>query len=241
MTAARLCLWLAVAMLSAVAMVPMAAAAPVDMIAERKTPSSFGDLILLRYPSFNDLKNGTNLTQFVLPLGNNSFSPEFNIAGLTTDGNAQRLLAERVVPSGFSDLILLSYPSLDDLKNGTNLTQLVLPLGNSLLPEFDIAGLTRDGAGYRLLAERVVPIGFDDLILLSYPSFDDLKNGTNLTQLVLPLGNSLLPEFDIHGLDIPPDAPVNSVPEPTTLALLFAGLAAATLARHGRAAAARRR
>jgi hypothetical protein len=76
-----------------------------------------------------------------------------------------------------------------------------------------------------LIAERIVPTGGGDLILLSYDSLTDLKTNTNLVQTVLPLGGSLSPDFDIHGLDIQPDAPVTPVPEPATLALMLAGLA----------------
>ena len=39
------------------------------------------------------------------------------------------------------NLVLLTYPSLTDLLDGTNLSQRILPLGDILAAEFDIAGL----------------------------------------------------------------------------------------------------
>jgi hypothetical protein len=111
------------------------------LIAERVTPSGSGDLALLSYPSLADMLNGTNLGLANLPLGNGDFSPAFDIAGFTADGSGFMLIAERVTPSGSGDLALLSYPSLADMLNGTNLGLANLPLGNGdFSPAFNIAG-----------------------------------------------------------------------------------------------------
>jgi hypothetical protein len=69
-----------------------------------------------------------------------------------------RLIAERITPQGSGDLALISYPSVSDLLNGTNLGVANLPLGNGdFSPAFDIAGFTAVGSGFMLIAERVTP------------------------------------------------------------------------------------
>ena len=102
-----------------------------------------------------------------------------------------RLMAERDSPSSGSDLFLLSYPSLTDMVNGTNLVQqeVSIPLSSS----FSFGGLTANGSGgFLLMAERDSPSSGSDLFLFNYPSLTDMVNGTNLVQqaVSIPLSSS---------------------------------------------------
>ena len=80
-----------------------------------------------------------------------------------------------------------------------------------------------------------------NLVLLTYPSLTDLRDGTNLSQRILPLGDILAAEFDIAGLDIvlsegSGGGGGSRVPGPHSLALLLASVACAGIATRTRKA-----
>ncbi|MCP5345911.1 MAG: hypothetical protein R3F41_02100 [Gammaproteobacteria bacterium] len=110
-------------------------AGAIRLIAERDVASGGSDFFLLSYPSLTDMLAGIGLTQQALSL---PLSSAFSISGLTMDGSAYRMIAERDVASAGSDFFLLSYPSLTDMLAGTGLTQQALPL--PLSSAFSISG-----------------------------------------------------------------------------------------------------
>jgi len=109
------------------------------------------DVYLASFASLNDLSNAnisspTGYTQI-------DVAPNYQIAGLTWDGSAYRVLLEsRADATAPFDVYLASFASLNDLSNASTSS----PTGYTQIdvaPNYQIAGLTWDGSAYRVLLE----------------------------------------------------------------------------------------
>jgi hypothetical protein len=196
-----------------------AVASTYSLLLERDTDTSGQtDLFLITFPTFDDLVNSTNFTQFAsqIPL-----DPAFSVGGLAYDGSYQLLLERDTDTLGQTDLFLITFPTIADLVNSTNFTQFASQI--PLDPAFSVGGLTYDGS-YQLLLERDTDtLGQTDLFLITFPTIADLVNSTNFTQFASQI--PLDPAFSVGGLayDGFPQPPV-VVPEPPMSLLLLAGM-----------------
>jgi hypothetical protein len=155
-------------------------------------------------------------------------TPDFQIAGLTWDGTAYRVvLQSRVDAAAPNEVYVASFATLDDLMSETVGT----PSGFTeinVTPDYRISDLTWDGAAYRvLLQSRADTAAPTEVFLASFATLDDLfsetlGSPTEFTQI------DVTPAFQIVGFSsvttVMPPPP--AVPEPTTWSLLIIGFGA---------------
>jgi cytosine/uracil/thiamine/allantoin permease len=185
------------------------------------------EVFLASFATLDDLFAGvtstpTDFTQIAI-------SPDFQIAGLTWDGSAYRVLVEtRADGTAPFEVFLASFTTLADLFAGTTVaptdfTQIAIS------PDYQIADLTWDGSAYRVMVEtRADGTAPFEVFLASFATLDDLFAGTtgaltDFTQIAIS------PDYQIAGFSsvTTETSPPGSVPEPASLCLILVGLGAA--------------
>jgi hypothetical protein len=159
-----------------------------------------------------------------------AISPDYQIAGLTWDGSAYRVLVEtRDDGTAPFEVFLASFATLDDLRTGitsdpTDFTEIAIS------PDYQIADMTWDGSAYRVLVETrddgTAPF---EVFLASFATLDDLFAGitsdpTDFTEIAIS------PDYQIAGFSsVTTVTPPPRVPEPATWSLMIIGAGATGL------------
>ncbi len=156
-------------------------------------------------------------------------APNYELAGLTWDGSAYRVLVEtRVDDTAPFEVFLASFSTLGDLFNAnlgspTGYTQI------DVAPNYQITDFTWDGSAYRVMlqtrADDTAPF---EVFVATFNTLNDLFNAnlgspTGYTQI------DVAPNYQIVGFAstttvTPPPPPPPGVPEPATWALMSVGV-----------------
>jgi hypothetical protein len=154
-----------------------------------------------------------------------------SMAQATTTTAYQLLLQSRVDTAAPNEVYLASFASLDDVITET----IGSPTGFTdidVTPDYQIAGMTWDGAAYRvLLQSRADTAAPAEVFLASFATLDDLfsetlGSPTDFTQI------DVAPAFQIVGFSSvttvmpPPPPPPPAVPEPATWSMMIIGVGA---------------
>jgi hypothetical protein len=141
-----------------------------------------------------------------------------------------RLLFERNAPGvAGNELFLASFLTLADLFSGTAASSGFTQI--DVNDNFNVAGLTNDASGYHMLFERNAPgVAGNELFLASFLTLADLFSGTAASSGFTQI--DVNDNFNVVGFAADRDDPAG-VPEPSSLALVALGLAAAVRWRKG--------
>ena len=216
----------------------MATAAKADsvtyrmMLQTRADTAAPNEVFVASYADYASLQAGT--------LGpgsgftNIGISQNFNIAGLTHDGSAYRMMLQtRADTAAPNEVFIASYADYASLQAGT------LGPGSGftnigISQNFRIAGLAYDGSAYRVMLQtRADTAAPNEVFIASYSSFANLQAatlgpGSGFTNI------GISQSFIIGGLaaeivrDSPPPPP--AVPEPQSWALMILGFGSTGLA-----------
>ncbi len=152
-------------------------------------------------------------------------TPNYKITGLTWDGSAYRVLVEtRLDGAAPTEVYLASFATLDDLFTSTvgpetGFTEI------EITPDYQIAGLTWDGAAYRVLVEtRLDGAAPTEVYLASFATLDDLFTSTigaetGFTEIEITPNYQIVGFSSVTTFTPPPPA----VPEPATWGLMIVG------------------
>jgi hypothetical protein len=171
-----------------------AAAAPYTMMLERDQDVVANELVFLNFPSFDDLVNDAFAPISISPL---NINPLFSTTGLTWDGSQYIMMLERDVDAVANEIVFLTFPSFDDLVNDAFAPIFISPL--NINPLYSTTGLTWDGSQYIMMLERDQDVVANEIVFLTFPSFDDLVNDAFAPTFISPL--NINPLYSTTGLD----------------------------------------